>query len=91
VDTILGIPLGESYSNIHALLDLSMCVNLYRHRQRVRHLERSVHLLVEDMSLYKELTQEVNSTRIGLTTNRAIVEPQISVSSQVSNSGEARA
>ena len=26
MDTILGIPLGESYSGIHALADLSMCV-----------------------------------------------------------------
>ena len=26
MDTILGIPLGESYSGIRALADLSMCV-----------------------------------------------------------------
>ena len=26
MDTILGIPSGESYSGIHALADLSVCV-----------------------------------------------------------------
>ena len=26
MDTILGIPLGESYSSIHVLADLSVCV-----------------------------------------------------------------
>ena len=26
MDTILGIPMGESYSSIHALVDLSMCI-----------------------------------------------------------------
>ena len=31
MDTILGIPPGESYSGIHALADLSVCVNLYKH------------------------------------------------------------
>jgi hypothetical protein len=31
VDTILGILLGESYSGIRTLTDLSMCVNLYQH------------------------------------------------------------
>ena len=30
MDTILGIPLGESYSGIHALVDLSMCVKIYQ-------------------------------------------------------------
>jgi hypothetical protein len=32
VDTILGISLGESYSGIRALTDLSICVNLYQQR-----------------------------------------------------------
>ena len=31
MDTILGIPPGESYSGIHALVDLSVCVNKYQH------------------------------------------------------------
>ena len=30
MDTILGILLGESYSGIRVLADLSMCVNLYQ-------------------------------------------------------------
>ena len=30
VDTILGILLGESYSGIHELADLSVCVNKYQ-------------------------------------------------------------
>ena len=29
---ILEIPLGESYSGIHALVDLSVCVKIYQHR-----------------------------------------------------------
>ena len=31
MDTILGILSGESYSGIHALVDLSVCVNKYQH------------------------------------------------------------
>jgi len=31
VDTILGILLGESYSGIRALVDLSVCVDKYQH------------------------------------------------------------
>ena len=38
MDTILRIPLGESYSSIRALADLSVCINIYQHRP---------HLLVE--------------------------------------------
>ena len=30
MDTILGILPGESYSGIHALMDLSMCVKIYQ-------------------------------------------------------------
>ena len=30
MDTILGILLGESYSGIRTLVDLSVCVNLYQ-------------------------------------------------------------
>jgi hypothetical protein len=30
MDTILGILLGESYSGIHALADLFVCVNKYQ-------------------------------------------------------------
>ena len=30
MDKILGILLGESYSGIHALADLSMCVKIYQ-------------------------------------------------------------
>ena len=29
MDTILGILLGESYSGIRALVDLSVCINKY--------------------------------------------------------------
>ena len=32
MDTILGILLGESYSGIHALVDLSMCINKYTNK-----------------------------------------------------------
>ena len=32
MDTILGIPLGESYNSIHALTDLSMCVKYTNNR-----------------------------------------------------------
>jgi hypothetical protein len=32
VDTILGIPLGESYSSIRALADLSVCVLIYTNK-----------------------------------------------------------
>ena len=30
VATILGIPPGESYSGIHALVDLSVCIKIYQ-------------------------------------------------------------
>jgi hypothetical protein len=30
MDMILGIPLGESYSGIHALADLSVCIKIYQ-------------------------------------------------------------
>ena len=32
MDTILGIPLGESYSGIRVLADLSVFVKIYQHR-----------------------------------------------------------
>ena len=32
MDMILGILPGESYSGIHALADLSMCINKYQQR-----------------------------------------------------------
>ena len=32
VDTILGIPLGESYIDIRVLADLSICVKIYQQR-----------------------------------------------------------
>ena len=32
MDTILGILPGESYSDIHALADLSVCVKIYTNK-----------------------------------------------------------
>ena len=39
MDTILGIPPGESYSGIRVLADLSVCVKIYQQRSTVREVK----------------------------------------------------
>ena len=45
MDTILGIPLGESYSGKRALVDLSVCVKIYQQRTNMKVVISSVNLL----------------------------------------------
>jgi hypothetical protein len=54
VDTILGIPLGESYSGIRVLVDLSVCFNKYQQKSKSKTNSSAIELAFKARKLIYE-------------------------------------